>query len=850
MRNSDSLHDRMKLWWHKAIQSPQLPSDPDEDRDPITTFDVRQRLDEVEITHQEVRDLQIEIADHVSDLKACLENELRQTQRRAEIISETVQDAILSTDCRGLITYANQSATDIFGYTKEEILAKNIDELVEGVSQAQRLQREAQFMCTFIADKGCSTYEESQVAYKEFLGQKKTLLDQTATLRGRCKNGDIVDIEYRVNAFNPNASTAHNVMFMIVIKDITDKLRALEKIDALTQMQLGLLSSVPNPIFYKDAEFKILGCNKSFYQLFQTHEDQIIGRKFSDFLGEESSKQCEDLERSLVHNHRGEVVIKQMKIRIGVQEKVVVVYCTALWDFKNKFSGIVGAIIDLTQLIAVEKFKDVLLESVPNPVYYLDRDMKYRGANVAYQKMVGLSEDHLVGRSRHDVFTQLCMTHEQFTPFIEEWEAKDALFLQQKLREQTFETKFYDVGREQYRDIIVFRTILTTATGNFDGVLSVMTDITEIRGVQRLKQNLFDVMPNPVYYKGSDLTYLEMNQAYCDVLGLPKSSVVGRTRNEVLAAARSELGSEYDDPIYSQHMKEIDDVMHRKDVELQSKPTPSVQVFEHELWSTVHRQFRQVIFYRRGVYGINGAFEGIIGSILDITELKTAITEAQTRKSQLEVLIDAVPDMIVFEDFTGRTVLRNKQAAAFLAHSSIAPHFTSKLVELKKELISKQSVRRTIEVEDPVTKTLQVFDVYKGIVKGAADFKILTVARDVTHIMDHQYQSTTMAGALNSVKSVVMIIDSRGKFIFANSAFYTNYGIDPAALIDIPAHIIVSDLPPLDSICEGWKGVLTIKGKGKHDAVWAELTKNTTSRNDYFTIVVEIKHILGDENEN
>ena len=50
-----------------------------------------------------------------------------------------------------------------------------------------------------------------------------------------------------------------------------------------------LLNTIPNAIYYKNKDGKILGCNQAFAELFNTNQKSIIGKTAHDIYPKEHS---------------------------------------------------------------------------------------------------------------------------------------------------------------------------------------------------------------------------------------------------------------------------------------------------------------------------------------------------------------------------------------------------------------------------------------------------------------------------------------------------------------------------------------------------------------------------------
>ena len=144
-----------------------------------------------------------------------------------------------------------------------------------------------------------------------------------------------------------------------------------------------------------------------------------------------------------------------------------------------------------------------------------------------------------------------------------------------------------------------------------------LVDVTERkRAEQRLLEReaflntLLDAIPIPVFYKGRDGVYLGCNRAYEEFFGVPGEQLIGRTA-------------------FNLNPPELGAVYHAKDQELLD--TGGTQEYESQVRDT-RGASHDVIFNKAVFQDQTGAVSGLIGTILDITDLRSA--EAQLLQSQ------------------------------------------------------------------------------------------------------------------------------------------------------------------------------------------------------------------------
>lgn len=121
---------------------------------------------------------------------------------------------------------------------------------------------------------------------------------------------------------------------------------------------------------------------------------------------------------------------------------------------------------------------------------------------------------------------------------------------------------------------------------------------------QRRTQELIEVLPNPVYFKGTDGRYLGVNKAWENYFGMPRQAFLGKTVHELYPG----------DPETAQRLDADDRALWNH---------PGTKVYETTI-TTPDGKVRNTIYYKATFTGDDGGTAGLIGTIVDITERKQA----------------------------------------------------------------------------------------------------------------------------------------------------------------------------------------------------------------------------------
>ncbi|GBE54392.1 cell-division control histidine kinase PdhS [archaeon BMS3Bbin15] len=163
---------------------------------------------------------------------------------------ETSPDAIISVDKKGRIVVWNRAAEQVFGYSKEEVLGKDITGL--GI----------------IADCIYEINKESPVHRK------------TGECYGFRKNGESFPIEFSFSKTEVDSS----VVTTFIIRDMTEKKEILEKLEESEAKSRSIIDASNDAIIVGDENGNIILWNPAAEQLFGYKKEEALGRGFDQLI--------------------------------------------------------------------------------------------------------------------------------------------------------------------------------------------------------------------------------------------------------------------------------------------------------------------------------------------------------------------------------------------------------------------------------------------------------------------------------------------------------------------------------------------------------------------------------------
>ncbi|WP_353047429.1 EAL domain-containing protein [Exiguobacterium sp. S3] len=195
-----------------------------------------------------------------------LEAQSEELEMKFESIIESASDAIIVADHTRVILQWNQGATDLFGYTYEEMVGQSIVAIIP-----ERF-REAH-------ERGMRRYEAT--------GEKR-VIGQTVELIGLRKDGVEVPIEMSLGTWK----TDKGIFFSSIIRDISERKRIEAQINDL--VYLDPLTGLPNRRLFSDRLDALLGQSQSEqFALYYIDLDnfKVINDRFGHSIGDQFLKQ-------------------------------------------------------------------------------------------------------------------------------------------------------------------------------------------------------------------------------------------------------------------------------------------------------------------------------------------------------------------------------------------------------------------------------------------------------------------------------------------------------------------------------------------------------------------------------
>lgn len=257
---------------------------------------------------------------------------------------------------------------------------------------------------------------------------------------------------------------------LVIVEDITDIMQTHQEMKESEQFLQTLIDTMPNPMFYKDADGVYLGCNRAFEQFLGIDRQRIIGHTVYDVASHELADVYHTADLSLIHKKGKQKYEADVQTAEGTRHVIFNKATFPNADGKGA-GGMVGIIIDITER---KKIEDMLrqyekaVQQSPASIVITDIEGNIQYVNPAFCKISGYTSEEALGNN-----PRVLKSGKQSEEFYKNlWDT----ILAGKLWQGEFENK--KKNGERYWETAQISP-LTDETGRITNFIAVKKDITE-----------------------------------------------------------------------------------------------------------------------------------------------------------------------------------------------------------------------------------------------------------------------------------------------------------------------------------------------------------------------------------
>ncbi|UCD99141.1 MAG: PAS domain S-box protein [Chloroflexota bacterium] len=312
------------------------------------------------------------------------EEEIRYQKEYYEALFVNNPVAVVSADLHNNIVSWNPMAEKLFGWTPEEVIGKNLDEVV---ATDEALHAEA-----------------SEFTSKVIRGKQRV----QATTRRTRRDGSFVDVEAQAL---PVIVEGKNVGLIAIYHDISERIRYEEEIRYQKEYYEALFLNSPVAIVAVDLKGKVTAWNPAAETLYGYVQEEALGKNLDDLVANDESIREEAV--TMTHELTSFTMERVHRTTRRTHKDGSLVDVEALGVpiiVGDKRIGFVGIYHDISDRIRYEEelryqkeYYEALLINNPVAVVSVDRNVNIVSWNPMAEKLFGYTQEEVIGKNLDDI---------------------------------------------------------------------------------------------------------------------------------------------------------------------------------------------------------------------------------------------------------------------------------------------------------------------------------------------------------------------------------------------------------------------------------------------------------------
>jgi PAS domain S-box-containing protein len=319
--------------------------------------------------------------------------------------------------------------------------------------------------------------------------------------------------------------------FSGVIFDITDHKRAEEEVKTANNMLHLVMNNIPQGIFWKDRNFRYMGCNKVFAKAAGLESpENIVGKTDYDLpWTREQTEWFREYDRRVMENNNPEYNIVEPQQEADGDLSWVETNKIPLHDAKGNVIGILGTYEDITERKwaeealqeSEEKYRNIV-ETTQEGIWIIDRNDLTVFVNQRFSEIMGYSIDEIIGQPPQKFLSPEFRTM-----------ADDRLREHRQRVRQAIDYRFIKKDGSDLWCIISTHQLFDDER-KYAGSLGMLTDITERKKAEEAlkllnlyNRSLIEASLDPLVTIGHDGKITDVNKATERVTGYSRNELIG-----------------------------------------------------------------------------------------------------------------------------------------------------------------------------------------------------------------------------------------------------------------------------------------------------------------------------------
>jgi two-component system, NtrC family, sensor kinase len=488
-------------------------------------------------------------------------------------------------------------------------------------------------------------------------------------------------------------------------------------------------------------------------------------------------------------------------------------------------------------------FSQVLIDSIPIPVFYKDRLGTYLGCNRAFEGISGLPQDQLVGKNVYQIAPQ----------HLAEIYHQADLNLMREGRNQAYEAEVIYPDFTQHQ-VLFFKTVIPGADGRVDGIIGAMLDISErkqaevaLAAQKDFAESLVQNSVLPTFVLDSSHRVILWNRACEMITGVSAEKLLGTDRLWQVFYPQKR-------PLLADLL--VDGETHLVGSYYQTSTQSGLipEGVQAETWFRDQQGIGHFLTLNAApIRDSQGTLLAVIQTLEDITERKLAQDAHDNTRRKMQLILDAAGDGIYGIDLDGLITFANPAAASLAGwvqedllgkHHSVLHHCTEHvprcpmagcpLFEALSDGLTRHVTGQEFWRKDGTSFPVEYISTplkENGILVGA-----VVMYKDSTERRSTEEQLTKLSQAVMQSPVPIVITDAEGMVEFVNPRFTQLSGYELEEIVGQRTSKLKSGKTRLEVYQSLWSTVSC-------GSVWAGDLQNRHQNGDFYWVHCTISPI-------
>jgi two-component system sensor histidine kinase/response regulator len=252
--------------------------------------------------------------------------ELAHKESELRLLMDSTSEGIFGMDSAGCITFVNRAAVHLLGYVDAaELLGRNAHALMHHTHENGTLYAAVDCPIEHTLTRSETHTADDELFWRQDGSGFPVLYTSAPIVDGNLTRGGVV-----------------------AFQDITERKLAEARLREQANFTTNLLNSIPNPVFFKDANLRYLGSNPAFEAFMGMRSETFLGKTADELVPGKLGDLYREQDEALLADGGLQVYEAQVMSTNGLRD--VMFHKSVFADADGQPAGLTGVMIDITDI--------------------------------------------------------------------------------------------------------------------------------------------------------------------------------------------------------------------------------------------------------------------------------------------------------------------------------------------------------------------------------------------------------------------------------------------------------------------------------------------------------------------